>query len=120
EPSDDQPDPPEPPDPEPRDVEDGIDFAYDRIFLEAGGTRTVKVWFDTAKIPAGTGVHVDSTPDEIVSAATLARLDVPEPGSDDVAEIKLTLKAGGVEGRHEVVVTAGGYTATLPVHVRFP
>lgn len=83
-------------------------------------TRTIEVWFDTTKVPPGTAVRIDSTPDEIVSAATLARLDVPEPGSDGVAEIRLTLKAGGVEGQHEVGVTAAGYTATLPVHVRFP
>jgi hypothetical protein len=55
----------------------------------------------------------------MITAATLSRGDVPEPGADGVAEVDLTLKAGGVEGRHEVAVSAGGYVAMLPVHVRF-
>lgn len=120
EPPDDQPNPPPAPPPTPRVVEDGISFAYDRIFLEAGQTRTVKVWVDGSKVPAGTAIRIESSPDEMVTASTLSRSDVPEPGWDGVAEVDLTLKAGGVEGRHEVVVSAGGYVATLPVHVRFP
>lgn len=120
EPSDDQPEPPTPPPPAPRVVEDGIDFAYDRIFLEAGRSRTVKVWFDSSKIPVGTSISIDSSPDDMITATTLSRTDVPEPGADGVAEVDLTIEAGGVEGRHEVVVSAGGYLATLPVHVRFP
>ena len=120
EPSDDKPDPPPPPPPAPRMVEDGIDFAYDRIFLEAARSRTVKVWFDGLKIPVGTSIRIDSSPDDMITATTLSRTDVPEPGTDGVAEVDLTIKAGGVEGRHEVVVSAGGYSATLPVHVRFP
>ena len=119
-PSTDQPDPPPPPPPAPRVVEDGIDFAYDRIFLEAGRSRTVKVWFDSSRVPAGTSIHVNSSPDDMVTATTLSRTDVPEPGKDGVAEVDLTIKAGGVEGRHEVIVSAGGHSATLPVHVRFP
>lgn len=119
-PSDDQPEPPPPPPPTPRIVDDGIDFAYDRIFLEAGRSRTVKVWFDSLKISVGTAIRIDSLPDEMISATTLSRGDVPKPGWDGVAEVALTLKAGGVEGRHEVVVNAGGYTSMLPVHVRFP
>jgi hypothetical protein len=120
EPSDDQPEPPPPPPPAPRVVEDGIDFAYDRIFLEAGRSRTIKVWFDGSKVAVGTSIQIDSAPDEMITATTLSTSEVPEPGADGVAEVNLTLKAGGVEGRHEVVVSAGGYVAMLPVHVRFP
>lgn len=119
-PSDDQPVPPPPPPPAPRVVEDGIGFAYDRIFMEAGRSRTIKVWFDGSKIRVGTSVSIDSSPDDMITATTLSRPDVPEPANDGVAEVDLTIKAGGVEGRHEVVVRAGGYLATLPVHVRFP
>lgn len=93
EPSDDQPDPPPPPPPAPRVVEDGIDFAYDRIFLEAGRSRTVKVWFDSSKIPVGTSIRIDSSPDDMITATTLSRTDVPEPGADGVAEVDLTLMA---------------------------
>src|SRR6185295_2793530 len=107
EPSGDPPDPPDPPPPSPREVEDGIDFAYDRIFLEAGRSRTVKVWFDVAKIAVATPIRVESSPDEMISAATLSRTDVPDPGADGVAEVKLALKGGSDEGRHEVVVSAG-------------
>jgi len=120
EPSGEQPDPPDPQPPTPREVEDGIDFAYDRIFLEAGRSRTVKVWIDVAKIPVGTPIRVESSPDEMISAATLSRSGVTDPGADGIAEVNLTLKAGSVEGRHEVAVSAGGYKAMLPVHVRFP
>jgi len=112
--------PPDPQDWEPRVVEDGIQFAYDRIFVGAGTARTVKVWCDSSKVPTGTHFSVTSAPDEIVTAATPSRNDVPEPGQDGVSEISLTIKAGGVEGRHEVTVHAGGYAAVLPVHVRFP
>jgi hypothetical protein len=119
-PSGEQPEPPEPPPSTPREVEDGISFAYDRIFLEAGRSRTVKVWIDVSKIPVGTPIRVESSPDEMISASTLSRSEVPEPGADGVAEVNLALKGGSVEGRHEVVVSTGGYKALLPVHVRFP
>jgi hypothetical protein len=116
----DKPEPPDPPDPKPREVEDGIGLAYDRIFLEAGASRTVKVWIDVAKVPVGTEIRVTSGTGDMVTASTLSGDSVPEAGKDGIAELNLTLKAGGVEGRHEVVVEAGGYAATLPVHVRFP
>jgi hypothetical protein len=120
EPSDYHPPPPPSPPPAPRLVEDGIDFAYDRIFLEAGRARTVKVWFDGSKIAVGASIRIDSSPDDVITATTLSRTEVAEPGTDGVAEVDLAIKAGGVEGRHEVIVSAGGYSATLPVHVRFP
>jgi hypothetical protein len=112
--------PPEPPKERTRYVEDGIGFAYDRIFLEAGKSRTVKVWFDAAKIPPGTPVTLASSPDEVIIGASLSRDVVPAPASDGVAELELTIKAGSSEGRHEVVVASEDWEATLPVHVRFP
>lgn len=120
EPSDDHPEPPPTPPPAPRVVPDGIAFARDRIFVDATTSRTVKVWFDCSKISPGTAVVVIGAPDDVVTATTLSRSDVPDPGADGVAEIDLTIKAGGEEGRHEVVVSSGGFVATLPVHVRFP
>jgi hypothetical protein len=112
--------PPEPPPAQERFVADGIGFAYDRIFIEAGKTRTVEVWFDVAKIPEGSDVIVRSKRDKVIHAATLSGEQVPAPGADGIAELDLTLKAGNSEGRHEVTIIAEGWSATLPVHVRFP
>jgi len=112
--------PPEPPDDRTREVADGIAFAHARIFMEAGRSRTIKVWFDVGKILPGTTVNVTSPPDEVVQSATLARGTVPDPGADGIAELALAIRAGALEGRHELVVEAGGYAAPLPVHVRFP
>jgi hypothetical protein len=111
--------PPAPP-PEPRYVEDGIGFARDRIFIEADRSRTVKVWFDVSKIPTLSPARVTSRSDEIVENATLSRHAVPEPAADGIAELDLAVRAGAVEGRHEVVVESNGYSGILPVHVRFP
>jgi hypothetical protein len=113
----------EPPEPAPshqRYVEDGIGFASGKIFMEAGKSRTVELWFDSSKVPEGTVVTIESAPDEVMHAATLSGLFVPSPGKDGIAQLDLTLKAGNSEGRYEVSVTAGGLQATLPVHVRFP
>jgi hypothetical protein len=106
--------------PTPRYVEDGIGFASERIFIEAGRTRAVEVWIDVSKVPVGTTLAVASGSDEIVAASTLSRHDVPEAADDGIAQVRLTIKAGNIEGRHEVVVAGGGYMAALPVHVRFP
>jgi hypothetical protein len=106
--------------PAPRYVEDGIGFAYERIFIEAGRTRAADVWIDIGKVAVGSVLSVMSGSDEIVAAATLSRLDVPEPAEDGIARVRLTIRAGNIEGRHEVVVAGGGYSAALPVHVRFP
>lgn len=43
--------PPVPPSEVVREVEDGIGFARGRIFIDAGQSRTVEVWFETADIP---------------------------------------------------------------------
>lgn len=117
---DDQPEPPAPPPPTPRVVPDGIGFAYARLFLEAGKTRTIEVWFDDRKIAEGTNVELGSRPDEVLHAATLSGDAVPAPGADGIAQLDLELRAGNSEGRHELEIAAGGYTATLPIHVRFP
>jgi hypothetical protein len=117
------PDENEPPPPAPhrkRDVEDGISFARSKIFIDVGQSRTVEVWFDSATLPKGTPVLLDSPESEIVHAATLSGDAVPAAGSDGVAQLDLRLKAGNAEGRHEVTVKAGARSATLPVHVRFP
>jgi len=111
--------PPNPPAERKRYVEDGIGFARSKILMEAGESRTVEVWFDVAKIPETTSVTVDTEPDEMVRSATLSGTHVPAPGSDGVAQLDLTLKAGNSEGRHEVKVSAGGWTSVLPIHVRF-
>ncbi len=116
----DHPEPPDPAKPEPRIIEDGVGFAYDRIFMEVGAMRTVEVWFDSSKIPVGTPATVISTSDDVVSAAVLSRSDVAEPEWDGVSVIDLTIAAGDSEGRHEIVVDAGAFRAVLPVHTRFP
>jgi hypothetical protein len=112
--------PPIPPEDRLRTIDAPIDFAYDRIFIAAGQSRTIKVWFDGNLVPEGTAVEVQSAPDERVHSARLSSSSVPAPGADDIAELSLTIKAGGEDGRHEVLIAAGDYTAVLPVHVRFP
>lgn len=112
--------PPKPPPERKRYVEDGIGLAYDRVFIDAGKSRTVKVWFDAAKIAEGTAVTITTPPDEVVTQARLSGDTVPAPAADGVAELTLTVKAGNSEGRHEITVSSGGWTATLPAHVRFP
>jgi len=114
-----EPPPPPPPPPQPPEVEDGIAFAYERIFVPAGESRAVKVWFDTDKIPPGTKVSRTSKPDEIVHAALLSAAEVPDPSSGRISELKLMITGGASEGRHEVAIESGGYRAVLPVHVRF-
>jgi len=113
-------DPPEPPTEHERVVDEGIDFAHDRIFIEAGKSRTVKVWFDGAVITEGAAVALDHEADEIVQGAALSSDAVPVPADDGIAELSLTIRAGNVEGRHEVTVKSSGYSVTLPVHVRYP
>lgn len=113
--------PPPPPPPEVvREVEDGIGFAHSRIFIDAGQSRTVEVWFDTGEIPVGSTVTLNSAKTREVPAVTMSGVTVPEPGRDGVAVLDLTLYAGNAEGRHELTVHAGGYEATLVVHVRYP
>ena len=112
--------PPGPPEKHPPVVEDGIAFAHGRIFMPAGKERTVKVWFDTAKISVGSAVEIESDPDGAVRAAKLSANTVPEPPDHGIAELSLTLKADEAEGRHEVVVRSEAYKATLVVYVRYP
>ena len=118
----DKPDiePPPPPPEVVREVEDGIGFARGRIFIDVGQSRTVEVWFDTGEIPAGSTVTLDSPKTKQIPAATLSGVTVPDPGKDGIAALDLTLHAGNTEGRHELTVSAGGYQATLVVHVRYP
>lgn len=110
--------PPGPTPPEPREVED-VEFAYDRIFIRAGQQRTVKLFFNTDKISAGTEVELLSSADDIVRDVKVG-VAVPMPAENGVATLNVTISAHNAEGRHEVEVRAGGYSATLPVHVRFP
>jgi len=113
-------DPPEPPEEIVREVEDGIAFARGRIFIDAGQSRTVEVWFDTDEVPVGSTVTLNSRKTAEVTAATLSAAAVPEPGKDGIAALDLTLHAGNTEGRHELTVSAAGYEARLVVFVRFP
>ena len=110
--------PPPPPPPKAREVED-MEFAYEKIFIRAGQSRTVKLYFNTEKIPAGTPIELVSENDEIVREVKLAS-EVPHANENAVASVDVTIIAHSAEGRHEVEVRAGGYAATLPVHVRFP
>lgn len=112
--------PPEPPEEIVREVEDGIAFARGRIFIDAGQSRTVEVWFDTDEVPVGSTVTLNSRKTAEVTAATLSAAAVPEPGKDGIAALDLTLHAGNTEGRHELTVSAAGYEARLVVFVRFP
>ncbi len=112
--------PPEPPEEIIREVEDGIGFARGRIFIDAGQSRTVEVWFDTREIQVGSPVTLISPKSAEVTAATLSDTSVPEPAKDGIAALALTLHAGNTEGRHEVKVNAAGYESVLVVHVRFP
>jgi hypothetical protein len=112
--------PPMPPEERKREVPNGIAFAHERIFIAAGMSRTVRVWLDPQKIPQGTQVMIETAADEVIHSAALSHGTVPEPGGDGIAELNLTLKAGNTEGRHEVRVSAAGFSASLPVHVRFP
>lgn len=103
----------------PPEVPDGIAFAYDRIFVPAGGIRTVKVWFDTAKIPPGTSVLATVDPGGVISSASLSQPVVPTPPPHGIAELSLAIEADEAEGRQEVVVSSASYVESLPVHVRF-
>jgi hypothetical protein len=110
--------PPPPSPPKARQVDD-MEFAYEKIFIRAGQSRTVKLYFNTEKIAAGTPIELVSESDEIVREVKLAS-DVPHANDNAVASVDVTIVAHSAEGRHEVEVRAGGYAATLPVHVRFP
>ncbi|MCL6537004.1 MAG: hypothetical protein K6T28_00165 [Acidothermus sp.] len=121
EPKGEEPIPPEPPTEMPiPPVEDGIAFAYNRIFVGAGKTRTIKVWFDTAKIPVGTTVELEADRSGVLRGVRLSAFEVPEPPTHGIGELLLTIQADEAEGREEVTVRAGGYFVMLPVYVRFP
>lgn len=111
---------PEPGEEHIREVEDGVGFARGRIFIDAGQSRTVEVWFDSALIPVGTSVTLKSPNTPVVPATALATDRVPAAGKDGIATIDLTIYAGNTEGRHELRVSAADYEAALAVHVRFP
>src|SRR5260221_1620619 len=96
-----------------------MEFAYEKIFVRAGQSRTVKLYFNTHKIPVGTAIELVSEKDEFVREVKAAS-EVPNGNENGVAAIDVTVVAHSAEGRHEVEVRAGGYTATLPVHVRYP
>jgi hypothetical protein len=114
----DGPPPPPPPPKEPREVED-MEFAYEKIFVNAGQSRTVKLYFNTDKIPPGTSIELVSEKDEIVREVKLSS-EVPTGNEHGVAAVDVTIVAHTAEGRHEVEVRAGGYATSLPVHVRYP
>lgn len=99
---------------------DPIEFAHSRIFIDAGSERNVEVWFDPTKVPVGTAVGLVSDKGDVLTGAELSGTAVPSAAQDGIAELMLTLRAGNTEGRHEVVVRAGGHEAVLAVHVRFP
>lgn len=108
-----------PGEPKDRILDEAIEFPVTRAFVYAGESKSVKVWFDSARIPAGAEVEIVSSTDEFVSRAKLSADEVPSAAADGVAELKIDLKGGNSEGRHELVVRSGGYEATLPIHVRF-
>jgi hypothetical protein len=112
--------PSEPPGVRVREVEDGIGFPSSRVFVHAGTTRKVKVWFDTAKIAVGAAVAIATSTDEVVTQTKLSGAAVPAAGADGIAELELTIRAGDSEGRHEIAVWSDGWKTILPVHVRFP
>jgi hypothetical protein len=118
--TDDPPPPPPRPEPIVRELKDPIEFPHGRIFVYAGHSRTIAVWFDGDEIAEGSLVEVVTPVDEFVTQATLSADLVPPAAGDGVAELRLTVKGGNLEGRHEVTVRSGGHVATLPVHVRFP
>lgn len=112
--------PPDPPNEVPVPVvDDGLAFSRSRIFMDAGQSRTVKLWIDTDVIATGTPIEKVSVPDDVVKGITLSRKDVPSPSRDAIAEVNVTIGSGASEGRHELKVRSGGYEAILPVHVRY-
>ena len=113
------PQPVEPPQPDDRQLDDPIEFPLGRIFVYAGESKKVKVWFDGEKVSPGTSIEIGSAPDEFITRSRLSADSVPAPAADGVAEVEVTLWAGESEGRYELVVRSGGHEAMLPVHVRF-
>lgn len=96
---------------------DAVRFAQNRLFVDAGQSRKVKVLFADSLVEATVElVHRD---DAIVTEARLSDVTVPESG-----ELDLTIEAGSAEGRHalSVAVKVGDdeFVADMAVHVRFP
>lgn len=99
------------------DPADAVRFAQNRLFVDAGQRREVKVMFSDALV--GADVELAHSDDEIITDARLSDGTVPESGVLD-----LTIEAGAAEGRHPLSVTAtvgeDSFTAEMAVHVRFP
>jgi hypothetical protein len=90
------------------------------VLVLAGDTREVELLIAPALISPGTPIAVTSKAGQIVAAVKLDKEAVPDPDSDGISTVRVTVVAGSREGRREVEVASGGYAATLPVHVRFP
>ena len=103
------PEPPTPPEDQPiPDVSDGVAFAYSRLRLWAGQTRTIKVWFDTELIAPGSEISVEHEAPELIPGLLLSRPTVPQPpDGGTIAEVTLTLRAAEDEGRDEVTFRQG-------------
>jgi hypothetical protein len=111
--------PPVPLQPDPRFLEQAIEFPVAHTFVYAGEEKTVKVWFDSAKVAAGSAVEIVSGSDDLIARAELSEGVVPEPAEDGVSELAVHLRGGNAEGRYELTVRSGEHEAMLPVHVRF-
>jgi hypothetical protein len=119
-PSGQGPTPPEPPADMPDLVVDGMAFAYERIFVPAGKARAIKIWFNTEDIPPGLPVELQTDGSPALRTASVSAAVVPQPSSRGVAQLILNVVANEVEGRAELTLKSGGYSVSLPVHVRFP
>jgi hypothetical protein len=106
--------------PNPRSMSGALEFSVRRVLILAGETREVDLLVDPVMIVPNTPISVASKAGQIVAAVTLNKEAIPSPDADGFSTVKVKIVAGGSEGRREVEVAAGGYTATLPVHVRFP
>jgi hypothetical protein len=108
-------------DPEPKDrqLDDPIEFPVSRALVYAAEKKLLKVWFDSAAIPAGSTVEITSPMDQYISAVRLSAEVVPAPADDGVAELTIELTGGGSEGRYELGIRSGSHEAMLPLHVRF-
>ena len=106
--------------PKPRTITGALEFEVRYVLVLAGDTREVELLIAPALISPGTPIAVTSKAGQIVAAVKLDKEAVPDPDSDGISTVRVTVVAGSREGRREVEVASGGYAATLPVHVRFP
>lgn len=106
--------------PKPRTITSAMEFAVRHVLVLAGATREVDLLIDPTMISVGTPISVTSKTGQIVAAVKLGKEVVPNPDGDGISTVKVSVVAGSSDGRRVLEVAAGGYTAALPVHVRFP